>query len=121
MEEIIPILRDMLKEVTEIKLDKENLVLTIIVNPKTEIKGILADSNEVKTMFHMFAGLKEDIPMNIIVDNEYQTIYLKFQTMEDLNKIKVIMDIIWDKTVDLLEQVISGDLNGLNDIREVDD
>lgn len=114
MEEIIPSLRNMLKQAIEHKVDENNLKITLIV--KKEVIGPLAEPDEVTTMFQMLGGLKEEIPMEINIDNKAQKINIKFQTKEDLNKIRAIINTIWDNTVDLLEEFIAGDLTRLKDI-----
>lgn len=114
MEEIIHSLRNILKQAIEHKVDENNLKITLIV--KKEVKGPLAEPDEVITMFQMLGGLKEEIPMEINTDNKAQKINIKFQTKEDLNKIRAIINTIWDNTVDLLEEFIAGDLTRLKDI-----
>lgn len=119
MEELYPILKDMLKESIEIKIDKPNL--TIYLTLKNQIKGKIAEPKEIIIMLKMFGGLREDIPMDINIDNEMQQIALKFQDEADFNKIQDIMETIWENTVNLLIQVTKGNFNIINDIPDVDD
>ncbi|MFW9946081.1 MAG: hypothetical protein ACFFBZ_00995 [Promethearchaeota archaeon] len=119
MEELYPVLKDMLKESIEIKVDRPNL--TIYLNLKKPIKGNIADPKEIIIMLKMFGGLREDIPMDINIDNEIQQIALKFQNEASFNKIQVIIETIWENTVNLLIEVTKGNFNIINDIPDVDD
>ena len=119
MEEIIPSLKGMLKDATIIKSDATRFEITITV--LNEINGNVAEPDEVIIMLKMFAGLKEDIPMDIDIDNDIQKITLKFQNEEDFKKVEKIMDTIWDDAVDLFVQTMEGDLSGIKDIPNIDD
>jgi len=119
MEEIIPSLKGMLKDATNIKSDATKFEITITV--LTKIKGIVADPDEILAMLKMFGGLKEDVPMEININNETQVIQLKFQTEEDFKKIQKIMETIWDDAVDMLEQASQGDFSRIKNIPNIDD
>jgi hypothetical protein len=119
MEEILPSLKSMLKESIDISHEKENLLIKIEV--KSKIQGKLAEKDEVIIMLKMFGGLREDIPMDIQINDESKTIKLKFETEEDLEKIQQIMEDIWDNAVDLLEKALQGDFKSINEIPNIDD
>jgi len=119
MEEIIPSLKGMLKDATIIKSDATRFEITITVLNK--IKGNVADPDEILVMLKMFGGLKEDVPMEININNETQNIELKFQTEEDFKKIQKIMETIWDDAVDMLEQASQGDFSRIKNIPNIDD
>ena len=119
MEEILPRLKGMLKDATVIKSDATRFEITIkILN---NIKGNVADPDEVLVMLKMFGGLKEDVPMKIDINNETQIIELKFQNEEDFKKIQKIMETIWDDAVDMLEKTVQGDNSCIKDIPNIDD
>jgi hypothetical protein len=119
MEEILPSLKGMLKDATIIKSDATKFEITITVLNK--IKGNVADPDEILVMLKMFGGLKEDVPMEININNETQIIELKFQTEEDFKKIQKIMETIWDDAVDMLEQASQGDFSRIKNIPNIDD
>ena len=119
MEEILPSLKRMLKDATIIKSDATRFEITITVLNK--IKGNVADPDEILVMLKMFGGLKEDVPMEININNETQIIKLKFQTEEDFKKIQKIMETIWDDAVDMLEQASQGDFSRIKNIPNIDD
>ncbi|MFX0020119.1 MAG: hypothetical protein ACFFAF_15465 [Candidatus Hermodarchaeota archaeon] len=119
MEELYPILKNMLKKSIDIKIDKPNL--TIYLTLKNQIKGKIAEPKEIIIMLKMFGGLREDIPMDITIDNEIQQITLKFQDKTDFNKIQDIMETLWENTVNMLIQVTKGNFKIINDIPDVDD
>ena len=119
MEEILPS-KDVLKEATKIEVDEENLVLKLTVKSKIDLKNDFASPIEVKEMLQIFGGLKEDIPMNIRVDNKAQKIEFKFDSKDNMNKIHSILNSLWDRVENLLRQVIAGDLSGLEEIGDID-
>jgi len=119
MEEIIPSLKGMLKDATVIKSDATRFEITITVLNK--INGNVADHDEILVMLKMFGGLKEDVPMEITINNETQIIELKFQTEADFKKIQKIMETIWDDAVDMLEQASQGDFSRIKNIPNIED
>lgn len=119
MEEIFPLLKDMLKNSIQIKKDESNLQISIII--KTEVKGILAEPEEVIIMLKMFGGLREDLPIEIKINNEKQTIDLKCDNKENFKKVSLMMDKIWDNAVDMLIKLTEGNYNVIKDIPNIDD
>lgn len=119
MEEILPILKNMLKRAIEIKSDASKLSIAIIV--KNKLDSNIAEPNEIIVMLKIFGGLKEDVPMEIDINNKTQIIELKFQTEEAFKKIQKIMETIWDDAVDMLEQTMQGDLSRIKDVPNIDD
>ncbi|MFX0138070.1 MAG: hypothetical protein ACFFDN_30790, partial [Candidatus Hodarchaeota archaeon] len=115
MEEILPNLKNLFTSAIEIKVDEANLTLSMIVKRK-EIRGDFATPKEVRNMLKIFGGLKENIPMEIEIDDKAKKIDLKFQNKADLEKIREIMDNIWDRTIQILEKAIAGDFGILKDI-----
>lgn len=119
MEEILPTLKNMLKESIDITSDRENKLIRIKV--KTNIKGKFADKEEIITMLKMFGGLRQEIPMNLIIDDNNQIIEIKFETEEKFKKIQGAMEYIWDNTIDLLENALQGDFKKINELPNIDD
>ena len=119
MEEIIPLLKDMLKSSIEIKKNEGNLLISLII--KRDIKGNLAKPEEVIIMLKMFGGLREDIPVDIKINNEKQYIDLQFENKEDFKTISLMMDKIWDNAVEMFIEVINGNYKAIKDIPEIED
>ncbi|MFX1452686.1 MAG: hypothetical protein ACFFCM_17745 [Promethearchaeota archaeon] len=119
MEEILPNLKNLFIKNIETKVDEANLILSIIVKKK-EIRGDFATPKEVRNMFQIFGGLKEKIPMDIKIDDKAKKIHLKFQNKADLEKMRKVMDTIWDHTIQILEKAIAGDFGILKDIGEIE-
>ncbi|MHA1239456.1 MAG: hypothetical protein ACTSQU_01560 [Promethearchaeota archaeon] len=119
MEEILPRLKGMLKDATTIEFDaiKLEITITIIKN----INGNVAEPNEIIVMLKMYGGLREDIPMEINIDNDTQSITLKFQNEEDFKKVAKIMETLWDNAVDMLTSAMEGDISRIKDIPNLDD
>ena len=119
MEELLPSLKNLLKEAIEINLDASNLAVRLIIKP--EIDGVIAKPEEIIVMLKMYGGLKEDIPMKIEINNETQNITLTLQNDDDYKKISKIFESIWDSAVDLLNQAIESDFSRIKNIPNIDD
>ena len=109
----------MLKEAVDVKMDASRLTISLIV--KNKIDGVVADLNEIIVMLKMYGGLREDIPMEIDIDNDAQNITLKFQNEEGFKKVEKILETLWDNAVDILVSVIDGDISRIKDIPKIDD
>jgi len=72
-------------------------------------------------MLKIYGGLREDIPMEIDIDNDSQNISLKFQNEEGFKKVEKILETLWDNAVDILVSVIEGDISRIKDIPKIDD
>ena len=119
MEELLPQLKGMLKDATVIKSDATKFEINIMVINK--INGNVAEPDEIIVMLKMYGGLREDIPMEIIIDNDAQNITLKFQNEEDFKKVAKIMETLWDNAVDMLTSAMEGDVSRIKDIPNLDD
>jgi len=119
MEEILPRLKGMLKDATIISSDATKFEITITIVKK--INGNVAEPDEVIVMLKMYGGLREDIPMEIDIDNDAQNITLKFQNEEDFIKVAKIMETLWDNAVDMLTSALEGDISRIKDIPKIDD
>ena len=119
MEELLPSLKDMIKDAIDIKTDASNLSIKMII--KKEIDGIVAEPEEVIVMLKMYGGLRKDIPMEINIDNEIQIISLKFEKEEHFVEVAKIFETIWDNAVDLLYQAIESDFSRIKNIPNIDD
>lgn len=119
MEDILPNLKGMLKEAIYIKADVSKLTISMAV--KNGIEGIFADPEEIIVMLKMYGGLREEIPMQIDIDNVAQVITLKFQTEENFKKVEIILETLWENAVDMLVQAIDGDFSSIKDIPKIDD
>jgi len=72
-------------------------------------------------MLKIYGGLREDIPMEIDIDNDSQNISLKFQNEEGFKKVEKILETLWDNAVVILVSVIEGDISRIKDIPKIDD
>ncbi|MHA2287776.1 MAG: hypothetical protein ACXABG_03210 [Promethearchaeota archaeon] len=119
MEDILPSLKGMLNEAIDITLNASELTITITV--KSKVDGIIAEPEEVIVMLKMYGGLREEIHMEINVDNTNQEITITLQSEKDYNVISKIFASIWDNAVDLLYQAIESDFSRIKDIPNIDD
>lgn len=119
MEEIIPMLKDMLKKAIEVDFEESKLSITLKI--KSHVKGNLADPDEVIVMLKMFGGMKEMIPMDLSINNESKIITITLQNQENYYELLNILNDIWDNAVNMLNSVLNGDLTCIKDIPNVDD
>ena len=119
MEEILARLKGMLKDATVIESNATKFEINITIVDK--ISDNVAEPDEIIVMLKMYGGLREDIPMEIDIDNEAQSITLKFQNEEDFKKVKKIMETLWDNAVDMLTSAMEGDISRIKDIPNLDD
>ena len=119
MEEILPRLKGMLKDATVIESDVTKF--EIVINVVNSVNGNVAEPDEIIVMLKMYGGLKEDIPMEIDIDNDAKKITLKFQNEADFKKVAKIMETLWDNAVDMLTSAMEGDISRIKDIPNLDD
>jgi hypothetical protein len=121
MEEIIPSLRNMLKEAIKVEIHEKDLEIHMLVKTHKKLGENFADPNEVKIMLHMFGGLQQEFPLEVKIDNEEQKIILIFDSLENLAVVQKALETMWDKSVELLEQLTSGDFGVIRDIGDIDE
>ena len=119
MEDILIDLKEILTSAIDIKVDKAKLSITMQIK-SDNIRGDLATPKEVENMLKIFGGLKEEIPMEIEIDNKNQKINLKFNNKNDLDKIQKLLDKIWDRATHMIEQAIAGDFSVIKDLGDIE-
>ncbi|MFX1338813.1 MAG: hypothetical protein ACFFDK_09405, partial [Promethearchaeota archaeon] len=82
---------------------------------------ILAEPHEVKDMLRILGGLIEDVSIEIEIDNNARNIKLKFQNKEDLEKVKSVLDHIWERTLYIFEELEKGNTNTLRGVGDFSD
>ena len=116
MAELLELVKSRLESAIEVNVDDKNLF--IIINVKKEIQkaDILAEPYEVKDMLRILGGLTEDVPMEIEIDNNARIIKLTFQNKEDFQKVKNVLDHIWERTIHIFEELEKGKTNTLRGV-----
>lgn len=121
MEDMIPLMKDMLKNAIKIQYIEEKREILLKVSSQHDLKANFADSNEVKIMFHMFGGLDLNYPMKIKIDNKNQKILISLNTYEQFQHVKRIMETLWDNTVNIFNKLALGDFSVIRNIEDVDE
>lgn len=121
MEEISNYVKKNLESTVEINFDENNLRISLIIKPKSQLSGQIASPKEVKDMLRMLGGLKEEVPMDLEIDNEVGEIELKFQNKEYMLKIKEILNGIWDRTIHILNQLEKGHYDLMRELGDFED
>jgi len=121
MAEILELFKSKLQSVIEVDCDENNLIIILNVKGEIQKSDILAEPHEVKDMLRILGGLKEDIPMGIEIDNKAREIKLKFENKDDLDKVKVILDNIWERTIHIFDELEKGNNNILRGVGDFSD
>ena len=119
MEGLLPIMKEKFKEKIDIKDDKQNLTITLIV--KGEIFGKFLYPDEIPIMLKLFGGLKEDIQMEIKINEKAHEVDIILKNEEDFKKIQTIMKNIWENAVTILGELLKGNYESIKDIPNIDD
>ena len=115
------LIKDKLKSIIEVNYDEKNPVIILNVKGEIQKSDILAEPNEVKDMLRILGGLTEDIPMEIEIDNNARNIKLIFQNKDDLDKVKIVLDNIWERTIHIFKELEKGNANILRGIGDFSD
>ncbi len=124
MEEFFPKLSDIFNEKIEIRENIEKLLIELKINKEDLIPGDLGNPNEVKEMIRKFGGVKEDISMDVAVDEKTNIITIKLQNNEDFETISTAMKNLWERASNLLIEAFSvepGTVGKFKDLGEFDE
>jgi len=121
MAEILEIVKSRLESSLEVNVDENNLIIILNVKKEIQKSDILAEPHEVKDMIRILGGLKEDVSMEIEIDNNARNIKLTFQNKEDLEKVKNVLDNIWERTIHIFKELEKGNTNTLRGVGDFSD
>ena len=121
MAEILELIKSKLQSVIEVNFDENNLVIILNVKGEIQKSDILAEPHEVKDMLRILGGLTEDVSMEIEIDNNARNIKLTFQNKEDLEKVKSVLDHIWERTIHIFKELEKGNTNTLRGVCDFSD
>ena len=118
MEGFLPTMKEKFKEKIEIKDDKENLSITLIV--KGDIFGKFLYPDEIPIILKLYGGLREDIHMEIKTYEKEQKIEIILENEDDFKKIQSIMKNIWENAVNMLAELLKGNYKVIKDVPNID-
>ena len=121
MEELIPKLSDSLRNAVEIKEDENQLLIELKVKREDLVPGDLGSPNEIKEMVRVFGGLKQDVPMEIDIEENTNVITLKLQNKEDFNIITTVMKGIWERAAEILQKAFKAEPGKTEEFRDLGD
>ena len=124
MEELFPKLSNLLNDAVEIRENKEQLLIELKIKEKDLIPGDLGKPNEVKEMIRIFGGVKQDISMDVAVDEKTKIITLKLLNNEDFETISTAMKNIWERASNLLIEAFNvepGKIGKFKDLGDFDE
>jgi hypothetical protein len=121
MTEMLEMVKSRLESYLEVRVDEKNLLIILSVIKEIQKSDVLAEPHEVKDMLRILGGLTEDVSMKIEIDNNARKIKFIFQNKEDLEKVKRVLDHIWERTIHIFEELEAGNtdtLRGVGDFSE---
>ncbi len=121
MAENLEIIKSRLESLLDVNVDESNLFIVLNVKGEIQKSEILAEPHEVKDMLHIFGGLIEDISMEIEIDNNTRSIKLIFTNKEDLNKVRVVLDNIWERITLIFDELEKGNASVIRGIGDFSD
>ena len=121
MEELFPKLSDIFNDTIEIREVKEQLLIELKINKKDLVPGDLGKPYEVKEMIRMFGGVKEDISMDVTVDENTNIITIKMQNNEDFETINTAMKNLWERASNLLIEATNMEPGTAGSFKELGD
>jgi len=121
MAEIFEMVKSRLESSLEVKVDEKNLIIILFVKKEIQKSDVLAEPHEVKDMLRILGGLTEDISMEIEINNNARNIKLIFHNKEGLEKVKNVLDHIWERTIHIFEELEKGNTNILRGVGDFSD
>ena len=121
MEELFPKLRDSLNIAVEIKEDENQLLIDLKVKNEDLIPGDLGSPHEIKEMIRMFGGVKQDIPMEVSVDEKTNIITIKMLKKEDFEIVRTVINSLWERASELLIKAFNAEPGKTEEFRDLGD
>lgn len=121
MEELFPKLRDSLNNAVEIKEDENQLLIELKVKNEDLIPGDLGSPHEIKEMIRIFGGVKQDIPMEVSVDENTNIITIKMLKKEDFEIVRTVINSLWERASELLIKAFNAEPGKTEEFRDLGD
>ena len=121
MEELFPKLRDSLNNAVEIKEDENQLLIELRVKNEDLIPGDLGSPHEIKEMIRIFGGVKQDIPMEVSVDENTNIITIKMLKKEDFEIVRTVINSLWERASELLIKAFNAEPGKTEEFRDLGD
>ena len=109
MEELFPKLSNLLNNAIEIREDKEHLLIELKIKGKDMIPGDLGKPNEIREMIRIFGGVKQNIQIDVAVDEKTKNITIKLLNKEDFEIISTAMKDLWERASNLLIEAFNAE------------
>ena len=121
MEELLPKLSNLLNDAVDIRENKEQLLIELKIKKKDLIPGDLGNPEEVEEMIRIFGGVKQDIPMDVAVDEKTKNITLKLLNNEDFETISIAMKNLWERVSNLLIEAFNAEPGKIGKFKDLGD
>ena len=121
MEELFPKLVDIFNDTIDIREVKEQLLIELKIKKEDLVPGDLGKPYEVKEMIRTFGGVKQEISMDITVDENTNIITIKMQNTEDFETISTAMKNLWERASNLLIEASTQEPGTVGKFKEIGD
>lgn len=121
MEDLLPKLSENLKNSIKMENNKDTLSIKLEIINKELLPGDLGKPFEIQEMIRVFGGLKNDIEMEIDVEEEKRIIIIKLLNKGDFDTISSAMENIWDRASELLIKSFNAEPGKTEEFRELGD
>ena len=121
MEDLLPNLSDLLKKSIRIEENNDKLSIKLEVKNKELILGDLGKPFEIQEMIRLFGGLKQNISMEIDVNEETKIITIIPSNKGDFEAVSSAMKHVWDRASELLLKAFYAEPGKTEEFRDLGD
>ena len=121
MEELLPKLSDSLKNAIEIRENENQLLIEFELKRDDFVPGDIGTPDEINEMIKIFGGLTQEIPIDIKVNENTKTIYLRMESKEDFKIMQNVMKNIWNRAAELLQNAFNAEPGKTEEFRALGD
>ena len=121
MEDILPKLSELLKSSIRIEEIIDNLTIKLEFKNNELIPGDLGKPFEIQEMIRVFGGLKQNISMEIDVNEETKIITIIPSNKGDFEAVSSAMKHVWDRASELLLKAFYAEPGKTEEFRDLGD
>jgi hypothetical protein len=121
MEDLLPNLSDLLKKSIRIEENNDKLSIKLEVKNKELILGDLGKPFEIQEMIRLFGGLKQEIPLEIDLNEETKVITILLSNKGDFEAVSSAIKNVWDRASELLIKAFYAEPGKTEEFRDLGD
>jgi hypothetical protein len=121
MEDLLPKLSELLKKSIRIEENNDKLSIKLEVKNKELILGDLGKPFEIQEMIRLFGGLKQEIPLEIDLNEETKVITILLSNKGDFEAVSSAIKNVWDRASELLIKAFYAEPGKTEEFRDLGD